>query len=296
MDNETAAWGCRFFYGTRAMHLRLGERILDLNQPRVMGILNVTPDSFSDGGRYQDLDKALRHAESMQLAGASIIDVGGESTRPGAIPVDAQQELDRVIPVIEAMADRLDVALSVDTGKAVVMQAAVAAGAAMINDIYALQLEGAMEAAANVSVPVCLMHMQGTPANMQDDPRYRDIPGDVVEFLTERISACTAAGIARDRLLADPGFGFGKNDGHNLRLLQNLDRLRQLGVPILVGLSRKRTLGNLTGKSLDQRVAAGVAAAVMAVERGASIVRTHDVGETVDALRLAEAVMCVRQI
>ncbi|MDH5213738.1 MAG: dihydropteroate synthase [Gammaproteobacteria bacterium] len=291
MRRETAATGCRFFYVTQANKLQFGSRHLDLDQPAVMGILNVTPDSFSDGGSFTDHDLALRHAESMLSAGASIIDVGGESTRPGAMPVSEQQEIDRVLPVISAIVDRLDVIVSVDTSKAGVMRAAVAAGANLINDVYALRQDGALQAAASLDAAVCLMHMQGSPATMQKNPRYENVAGDIAEFLKGRIAACTAAGLAQERLLVDPGFGFGKNDKDNLELLHRLDEFRRLGRPILVGLSRKRTLGNLTGKSIEQRLSAGVAAAVLAVERGASIIRTHDVAETVAALLVAQAVM-----
>jgi dihydropteroate synthase len=275
------------------MQLRLGSKFLDLDEPRVMGILNVTPDSFSDGGRYVDLDVALRHAEAMLADGASIIDVGGESTRPGAGAVSVRQEIDRVLPVIDAIVRELDISVSVDTGKAAVMQAAVAAGASMINDVYALQQDGALEMAAELDVAVCIMHMQGSPATMQEDPQYRHIPGDIADFLRARINACVAAGIGQDRLLIDPGFGFGKNDRHNLELLHNLEQLGRLGPPLLVGLSRKRLLGNLTGRPVERRIFAGIAAAVMAMERGARIIRTHDVAETVDALRFAHAVMKV---
>lgn len=273
------------------MLLRLGVRTLDLDQPRVMGILNVTPDSFSDGGRFLAHDAALRQAEAMLAAGVSIIDVGGESTRPGAMSVSAEQEADRVLPVIESIARRLDVAISVDTSKPAVMRAAAEAGASLINDVYALRQDGALQAAADLGVAICLVHMQGTPATMQSNPQYRHIPGDIMEFLRERMELCRQAGIDPARLVVDPGFGFGKTDRHNLELLHNLRQLRDLGPPLLVGLSRKRLLGNLTGKPSGERVSAGVAAAVMAVERGANIVRTHDVAETVDALRVAQAVM-----
>lgn len=273
------------------MLLRLGVRTLDLDQPRVMGILNVTPDSFSDGGRFLAHDVALRQAEAMLAAGVSIIDVGGESTRPGAMSVSAEQEADRVLPVIESIARRLDVAISVDTSKPAVMRAAAEAGASLINDVYALRQDGALQAAADLGVAICLVHMQGTPATMQANPQYRHIPGDIMEFLRERMELCRQAGIDPARLVVDPGFGFGKTDRHNLELLHNLRQLRDLGPPLLVGLSRKRLLGNLTGKPSGERVSAGVAAAVMAVERGANIVRTHDVAETVDALRVAQAVM-----
>ncbi|MGH8222014.1 MAG: dihydropteroate synthase [Woeseiaceae bacterium] len=272
------------------MQLTLGSTSLDLCRPRVMGILNVTPDSFSDGGRFVDRDQALRHAVAMAEAGAAIIDVGGESTRPGATPVSAQQQIERVVPVIEAVCAHADVPVSVDTGRPEVMRAAVAAGATMINDVYALRLEGALGAAASLDVPVCLMHMQGMPGSMQEDPRYDDVVGEVLEFLRQRVRDCEAAGIPRQRLLADPGFGFGKTDRHNLELLNKLERFTSLGVPLLVGLSRKRTLARLTGRGLDRRESAGIAAAVLAAERGASIIRTHDVAATVDALAIAEAV------
>jgi dihydropteroate synthase len=256
-----------------------------------MGILNVTPDSFSDGGQFGELGTALRHAESMVAAGAAIIDVGGESSRPGASEVSSQQEIDRVVPVIEAIANRIDVAVSVDTSKAAVMQAAVASGATLINDVYALRQAGALQMAASLDAAICLMHMQGSPATMQANPQYRHIPGDIISFLQSRVAECRDAGIRSERLLVDPGFGFGKSDLHNLALLHNLAELRAVGLPLLVGLSRKRLLGSLTGKSVDQRLAAGVAAAVLAVERGARIIRTHDVAETVDALRVVHAVL-----
>lgn len=256
-----------------------------------MGILNVTPDSFSDGGRFMKHDAALRHAESMVVAGASIVDVGGESTRPGASEVSSQQEIDRVVPVIEALARNLDVAISVDTSKAAVMQAAVAAGATLINDVYALRQDGALQTAAALDAAICLMHMQGSPADMQAKPHYRHVPGDIISFLQSRVEACHTAGIRTERLVIDPGFGFGKTDLHNLALLHNLEQLSIVGLPILVGLSRKRLLGSLTGKPVDQRLAAGVAAAVLAVERGARIIRTHDVAETIDALQVVQAVI-----
>ena len=272
------------------MMLRLGNRELALDQPRVMGVLNVTPDSFSDGGRFQSVGDAVDQAARMVAAGVDIIDVGGESTRPGAAEVSDAEELDRVIPVIERLCSRYDVPVSVDTSKPSVMTAATDAGAVMINDIRALGEPGALETAAALEAAVCLMHMQGSPTDMQDDPKYGSLPSDVIRFLDERADVCRGAGIGAERLVVDPGFGFGKNDGHNLRILARLDECRQLGLPILVGLSRKRTLGNLTGKGADERVAAGIAAAVMAIERGANIIRTHDVGETVDAIRVVVAV------
>ena len=272
------------------MKLRLGEKILTLGQSRVMGILNVTPDSFSDGGRFLSPDAALEQAARMADEGADIIDVGGESTRPGAEELPAQQELERILPVIEAIAERLDVAVSVDTSKPEVMRAAVAAGAMLINDVFALQRAGALQAAAGLDAAICLMHMQGNPATMQDRPAYEKLPGDIIDFLDERVRACGDAGITAERLIVDPGFGFGKNDQHNLKILANLGGFRALQLPLLVGLSRKRTLGIVTAKKADQLVAAGVAAAVIAVSNGANIVRTHDVGPTVDALKVFDAV------
>ena len=272
------------------MEIRLGERILTLGRSRVMGILNVTPDSFSDGGRFLCAEAALEQAASMSQQGADIIEVGGESTRPGAGQLPVQQELDRILPVIESITARFDVAVSVDTSKPQVMQAAVAAGAVLINDVFALRREGAMDVAAGLDAAICLMHMQGDPGTMQVQPQYQELPREIIDFLGERVRACREAGIDADRLIVDPGFGFGKNDQHNLKILANLEQFRDLKLPLLVGLSRKRTLGNLTGKEADQRVAGGVAAAVIAVSNGANIVRTHDVGPTVDALRVFDAV------
>ena len=272
------------------MELRLGDRILTLEQSRVMGILNVTPDSFSDGGRFLSPGAALEQAASMSEQGADILDVGGESTRPGAEELPVQEELDRVLPVIQSIAARFDVAVSVDTSKPEVMEAAVAAGAVLINDVYALRREGAMQAAAGLDAAICLMHMQGDPQTMQARPEYKELPAEVIDFHRERVRACRDAGIAADRLIVDPGFGFGKTDQHNLKILANLEQFHDLRLPLLVGLSRKRTLGILTGKDADLRVAAGVAAAVIAVSKGANIVRTHDVGPTVDALRVFDAV------
>lgn len=273
------------------MQLRLGSRLLDLSTPQVMGVLNVTPDSFSDGGRFVELDAAIREAERMAGEGAAIVDVGGESSRPGAAPVAVQAELDRVIPVIESIRSRIDVAISIDTSKPGVMRAAAEAGAAMINDIYALRAEGALAEAARLDVAVCLMHMQGEPRTMQENPVYDDVTEAVAGFLEERAEACIAGGIARERITLDPGFGFGKTAAHNLALLAELDRLLRLELPLTVGLSRKSTLGLLTGRPVDERMPAGVAAAVLAVERGALIVRTHDVGPTIDAIAIARAVM-----
>ncbi len=269
--------------------LHLGS--LRLPAPAVMGILNVTPDSFSDGGRFDDPGSARRQAAEMASEGAAIIDIGGESTRPGARGVGVQEELDRVIPVIEAVRSVTDVPVSVDTSKAAVMREAVAAGAIMINDVYALRSDGALQAAVDLQVPVCLMHMQGEPRTMQADPSYGDVVADVLAFLEERVAACVSAGLTEDLVVVDPGFGFGKTPGHNVELLANLRQLRARGRPVLFGASRKSTLGELTGRDVHERVAASIAAAVIAVMNGADIVRVHDVGATVDALRVAQAVI-----
>ncbi len=255
-----------------------------------MGILNVTPDSFSDGGRFLDLESALEQGRRMAEEGAAIIDVGGESTRPGSAGVSVQQELDRVIPVIEVLCDELDIPVSVDTSKPEVMLAAVRAGAGMINDVNALRTPGALQAAAEAGVPVCLMHMRGEPRTMQKDPVYDDVVQDLLTFFGQRIEACLHAGIGRERLLIDPGFGFGKTLRHNLVLLRGLERFNEFGLPVLVGLSRKSMIGAVLDKPADQRLFGSVAAAVMAAERGAAIIRVHDVGPTVDALKVAAAV------
>jgi dihydropteroate synthase len=263
--------------------------MLDLSTPRVMGVLNVTPDSFSDGGRFADVDAAVAHALRMVEEGATLIDVGGESTRPGAQAVDADEEIRRVAPVIEALAARTNVLLSVDTSKPSVMTAAVRAGATLINDVRALREPGALDAAAASGAAVCLMHMQGEPRTMQFDPRYGDVVAEVRDFLRERAERCVAAGIARDRLVIDPGIGFGKRLEHNLALLAGLPALVELGWPVLVGVSRKSMFGALLGRAVDERVAGGVAMATAAVLSGASIVRTHDVAAAVDAVKVAVA-------
>jgi dihydropteroate synthase len=270
--------------------LTCGARTLDLSAPVVMGILNVTPDSFSDGGRFTERDAALRQAERMLADGAAIIDVGGESTRPGAAPVSEQQELDRVVPVVEALTSELDALVSVDTSTAAVIRGAAAAGAGMINDVRALRRSGALDAAAASGLPVCLMHMRGEPGNMQDDPRYQDVTAEVVDFLRQRIAACGQVGIPRERLLVDPGFGFAKTVAHNLTLMHEMAALQELALPILIGISRKSLFGKLLGRDVNERLPASLAAAVMCVERGAMIVRAHDVKETVDVVRLAHAV------
>jgi dihydropteroate synthase len=262
----------------------------DLSSPRVMGVLNVTPDSFSDGGRFVHIDDALRQAGDMVAEGAAIIDIGGESTRPGAAAVPLEQELARVLPVIERLAAAFDVPISIDTSKPEVMRAAVNAGAGMINDVTALSAPGAIAAAAESAVPVCLMHMQGEPRTMQQAPQYDDVVADIMRYLSDRVAACEAGGIAHNRLLVDPGFGFGKTKAHNLAVLNGLATFQRLGLPLLVGLSRKSMLGAVTGRTVEERLAASVAAALMAVERGARIVRVHDVAATVDALALWLAV------
>lgn len=270
--------------------LHCGGRDLDLSRPVVMGVLNVTPDSFSDGGRYIAIDAALRLAEKMCQDGASIIDVGGESTRPGAAAVSSNEELDRVMPVVEAIHQRFDVVISLDTSTPALITAGASAGAGMINDVRALQRPGALAAAAATSLPICLMHMQGEPDTMQLRPHYDSVCDEVMAFLRERAEACVNAGIAAERLLYDPGFGFGKTLSHNLSLLRHFERLQALGGPLLVGMSRKSMLGQvLGGAAVDARAAAGLAAAVLAVERGARIIRTHDVRETADALALWQA-------
>jgi len=277
------------------MKLQCGGRLLDLTRPVVMGVLNVTPNSFSDGGRFIGCDAALAQADVMVGEGAAIIDVGGESTRPGAESVPLQQELDRVIPIIEALAGRIDVVVSIDTLKPDVMRAAEAAGAGLINDVMALRGAGSLAAAAAGTAAVCLMHMQGEPRTMQAAPHYKDVVTEVDAFLRERVQACIEAGIDRSRLCVDPGFGFGKTLDHNLALLAALPRLCVDAVPLLAGLSRKSMLGTLTGRAVDQRVHASVAAATAAVLGGARIVRAHDVAATRDALRVAEAIVAARQ-
>ncbi len=264
-----------------------GSFQFDLTRPLVMGIVNVTPDSFSDGGLHWRRDAAIAHARQLIEEGADIIDIGGESTRPGAQPVSVQEELDRVLPVIEGLRG---VAISIDTFKPEVMREAIAAGAQMVNDINALQDEAAIRIVAARKVAVCLMHKQGNPQTMQVQPYYQDVVGEVGEFLRARIAAAEAAGIARQRIVIDPGFGFGKTVGHNLALLRELQKLIALGVPILAGLSRKSMLGALTGQEAEQRMPASVAAALIAVQRGANIVRVHDVRATVDALKIWNAI------
>lgn len=280
--------------------LRCGNRELDLASPCVMGVLNVTPDSFSDGGRYVDVETALVQAARLAAEGAAIVDVGGESTRPGAAPVSVQQEMDRVLPVVERIAREIDICISVDTGTPQVMQAAADAGAHLLNDVRALLRPGALSAAAATGLPVCLMHMQGEPATMQQAPHYDDVVREVRDFLRARVDACLAAGMARERLLVDPGFGFGKTLAHNLALLARLDELAADGFPLLVGLSRKSMIGALLAgagqapRPVGERLYGSVAAAMIAAQKGAAILRVHDVAPTMDALAVMAATNAAR--
>jgi len=269
--------------------LRLRTRTLVLDRPVVMGVLNVTPDSFSDGGAFLDHDAALRRAAAMVAEGAAIIDVGGESTRPGSTPPSAQEEIDRVAPVVERIAREFDVAVSVDTSRAPVVEAALAAGAHLINDVRGLRDPAALKAAANAGAAVCIMHMQGDPATMQVAPHYEDVVGEVSDWLGARIVACREAGIPADAIVIDPGFGFGKTAAHNVALFQSLEVLLRHAVPLLVGVSRKSLVGHLTGRPVGERLAGSVALAALAAERGASILRAHDVAATVDAVRIGGA-------
>ena len=265
--------------------------MLTLAQPRVLGIVNVTPDSFSDGGEHATLEAAVAHGLQLAEEGADALDIGGESTRPGAADVPVEEELRRVIPVIERLAQQTGLPISVDTSKPEVMRAAVAAGAGMINDVYGLRREGALDTAATLGVPVVLMHMLGEPRSMQDAPQYEDVVAEVHRFLAERIFAAEMAGIARKNIVVDPGFGFGKTAAHNLLLLAQLERFAELGVPVLAGLSRKKTIGELTGRDEPHaRIHGSVAAALIAAQRGAKLLRVHDVAATVDALKVWNAV------
>jgi dihydropteroate synthase len=276
------------------MHLQCGIHSLDLSHPKIMAILNTTPDSFSDGGSFYkagqlSLDLALKRAEQMLIEGADILDVGGESTRPGALPVSQQQELDRVIPVVEALVKNLGAIVSVDTSTPSVIEESATAGASLINDVRALQRDGAMLVASKTKLPICVMHMQGQPGTMQNAPQYGDVVTEVKSFLQSRIAACEAAGITRERILLDPGFGFGKTLAHNLALLARLSELTDLGFPILVGLSRKSMLGQLLNREVEERLPGSLALAMAAAERGAAIIRVHDVAATKDVLTVFKA-------
>ena len=270
--------------------LPCGSRFLDLTRPQVMGILNVTPDSFSDGGRYSRRDAALRHAADMLRAGATLIDVGGESTRPGARAVSPTEELERVAPVVEAIAAELDVIISVDTSTPGVMRETARLGAGLINDVRSLQRDGALDALAATGLPVCLMHMRGEPTTMQQNPEYADVLVEVRDFLAERVAVCATAGIAVERVILDPGFGFAKTLEHNLRLFKHLEALRDLGRPLLVGVSRKSMIGKVLGHEVGGRLYGSLALAALAVAKGAHILRVHDVAETVDVVRMIAAV------
>lgn len=276
--------------------MQLGRYLLDLSTPRIMGVLNTTPDSFSDGGAvhgrdgHLDMSRVLRRVEAMVEEGADIIDVGGESTRPGAASVTVAEELQRVVPVVEVITARFDVPVSVDTSTPEVMTAAAEAGASLINDVRALRRPGALQAAAETGLPVCLMHMSGEPDSMQQRPEYEDVVQEVIDFLAERVETCEAAGIGRDKLLLDPGFGFGKTLQHNLDLFRGLGELQQLGMPLLVGVSRKSMIGALLDKPVEQRMVGSVAMAMLAAQQGVSIVRVHDVSATADALKIMTAI------
>jgi len=270
--------------------LPCGSRFLDLSRPHVMGILNVTPDSFSDGGRFSQRDAALRHAEAMLRAGASLIDVGGESTRPGARAVSPVEELERVAPVVEAIAAELDVIISVDTSTPAVMRETARLGVGLINDVRSLQRDGALDAAADSGLPVCLMHMRGEPTTMQQNPQYVDVLAEVRDFLAERMAACATAGIAVERLILDPGFGFAKTLEHNLSLFKHMEALHGLGRPLLVGVSRKSMIGKVLGHEVGGRLYGSLGLAALAITKGAHILRVHDVAETVDVVRMLAAV------
>lgn len=272
------------------------DKSLPLNQAHVMGILNVTPDSFSDGGHFRKLDQAIQQAEQMINDGAAIIDIGGESTRPGAHPVSLDEELDRVIPVIERLAKNTDAILSVDTSSPEVMKAAAAVGAHLINDVRALQRKGALEMASDLGLPVCLMHMQGSPVDMQNKPKYSDVINEVSHFLSGRLEACLSSGIGQEKILLDPGFGFGKTLEHNLRLINQLSQLLDHDCPLLVGMSRKSMVGVVLDKTVENRLHGSLALAAAAVLQGAFIVRVHDVAETYDVVRMTNVVRAERII
>ncbi|WP_286788088.1 MULTISPECIES: dihydropteroate synthase [unclassified Pseudomonas] len=270
--------------------LLCGSRVLDLSHPHVMGILNVTPDSFSDGGRFNTLDSALFHARALVSAGATLVDIGGESTRPGAPAVSEDEELSRVVPVVEAISKELDVIISVDTSSPQVMLESAKVGAGLINDVRALKRPGALEAAAATGLPVCLMHMQGEPGTMQQNPHYEDVVTDVIAFLSERVAACEKEGIRRDQLILDPGFGFAKTLEHNLVLFKRMPELFELALPLLVGVSRKSMIGAVLTRPVEERLYGSLALAALAVAKGASIIRVHDVEQTVDVIKMIAAV------
>ena len=272
------------------MLLNLGQRTLDLALPKVMGVINMTPDSFSDGGKYGSLEAAFSAAYKMINDGATIIDIGGESTRPGAQEIPAQIQLDRVIPLIEMIKKNSNIIISIDSGNPEVIKESISSGAELVNDVFALQKPGALEVFAKSNKAVCLMHMQNQPMNMQNKPAYNKLPDDILNFFEQRINDCQNAGIAKDRIIIDPGFGFGKNMQHNLILLKSLDSFKKFSMPICAGLSRKKLIGDLTGKSIDERLIGGLVAAIEAIKNGAYIIRTHDVAATVDAIEIMHAI------
>lgn len=274
---------------TTLRSLQHGKRLLTLDRPRVMGVLNVTPDSFSDGGQFHDLSSALRQADALVQAGADLLDIGGESTRPGAAAVSEQQEMDRVLPVLERVRATTDAWISVDTSSPAMMAAAVELGADMLNDVRALTRPGALEMAASLAVPVCLMHMRGEPTTMQTNPNYDNVVNQVLSYLSERAQVAQFAGVAAEQILLDPGFGFGKTLAHNLSLLRALPALLDLGYPVLTGMSRKTMIGDITGREVGRRLPGSLAAALLAAQQGAHIIRVHDVAETVDALAVWQA-------
>ena len=276
------------------MILDCAGKPLDLTHPQVMGILNVTPDSFSDGGQFLAQDSALAQAKQMVADGAGIIDVGGESTRPGAAIVSIEEEISRVVPVIQAIHSEIDIPISIDTSKPEVMRAAIKAGAGLINDVRALTIDGSLQAAVDCDVPICLMHAQGSPQTMQDDPHYDDVVSNVIDFLSERVSVCEKAGISRHKLILDPGFGFGKRAIHNLQLMKYLSKVIEQGLPVLVGVSRKSMIGKLLNVSVEERLAASLSLATISVWQGAKIIRSHDVRETVQAIMMCDHVMKVQ--
>jgi len=276
--------------------MNFAGKIVNFDTPKVMGVLNVTPDSFSDGGELildsgkLSIDKAMQRAEAMHQAGASFIDIGGESTRPGAEEINLEEEMERVLPLVEKINNNIDIIISIDTSSPEIMLEGAKAGAGLINDVRALQKSGAVEAVSNINLPVCLMHMKGAPATMQEAPKYKNLINEILQFLEKRISVCTNSGIDRNKIIIDPGFGFGKALEHNLELLGRLSEFKKLKLPILVGLSRKAMLGLITGRSVKERQAAGISAAMIALMQGVNIIRTHDVTETVDAVNVCLAV------
>ncbi len=271
---------------SRSMLLNLGSRTLDLSKPKIMGVLNITPDSFSDGGKYQSLDQALSACEKMIDEGASIIDVGGESTKPGSSPIEAGIQIDRVIPVIQSIKKNFDTIVSVDTGDPVVMREAIKNGAEIVNDVYALKNTGAMDFLSGENKAICLMHMKGSPSTMQENPVYDDLMTEIKDFLEERINFCLRAGKNRESLIIDPGFGFGKTLRHNILLLKNIEQLKYLKVPICIGISRKSFIGKITNKTINERLYGSLGATLIALQNGANIIRTHDVGPTTDIINL----------